>query len=173
MISSKNNHSPLLLIIPVLILSIVLEIMHLPAFLQENRPDFPVLILIFISAILRTRACIELAWLTGLTLDLLTGAPLGINALVLCAQVYIIAWQFKKFYTYELWQQALVVGIVALIVHAVGYWLAHLILRTGYSVNIIYPAIIMAILWIICCPIFKMVTLSITGRNINSSNESK
>ncbi len=171
--NSKNAHSPLLLIIPLLLITMVLEIMRLPGFLQENRPDFPVIILVFFSAVLRNRTCIELAWLTGLALDLLTGSPLGINALTFCAQVYIIAWQFKKFHTYSLWEQTIVVGCVALVIRTVGYWLAHVILQTSFSLNIIYPSLVMAVLWFVCCPLFKVITESLTGKKIASNNEAQ
>ena len=165
--NSKNMHSPLLLIIPLLIVTMVLEIMHLPGFLQENRPDFPVIILVFFSAILKSRTCIELSWVTGLVLDLLTGAPLGINALTFCAQVYVIAWQFKDFKNYKLYQQALVIGCVALVIRTVGYWLAHIIMQTSFSLNIIYPSLLMAGLWLVCCPVFGLITESVTGKKID------
>lgn len=144
---NQNQRSPLILLFPLLLLAIILKIASLPQFISENRPDLLALILIYFAVIAGNRICLEIGWLTGLIVDLLLAAPLGINALIISAQVYLVASQFINFSSYSVWQQAVIVGIVNLIVNIVGYWLAHIILQTTYEVNFWVPAILMGVLW--------------------------
>ena len=94
----------------------ILQIASLPSFIDENRPDFAAIVMIFFATIVGSNICLELAWLTGFVIDLLIGAPLGINALTLCAQVYLISSQFSAFSKYKLWQQALTISLCSLII---------------------------------------------------------
>lgn len=144
--------------LPLLLITIILEITSLPPFFEENRPYFPVLILIYFSSINHVRFCMEFAWISGVIIDLLVGAPLGINALTFCAHVYLISWQFKELNNYTLWQQALSIGVVSCVVRVVSYWIAHLILQTNYEINFIIPSVLLALLWIPICPLLKVFT---------------
>ena len=75
------------------------------------------------------------AWICGLILDLLTGAPLAINALICAAQVFVIRTQFKRFSNYVIYQQAIIIGLVNIIAHVAAYWLAPLLGAGNFHVN--------------------------------------
>ena len=171
MIKNKDQRPSVFLLLPLLLITIILEITTLPPFLEENRPYFPVLVLIFFSSVIHVRFCMEFAWISGLIIDLLVGAPLGINALTFCAQVYLISWQFKEFNHYSLWQQALSIGVVSYVVRIVAYWIAHLILHTNYEINFVIPSVILALLWIPASPLLKVFTgNSGTANNASDNN---
>ncbi len=130
-----------------LLVAVILEIASLGDFLDEQKPEFAALVLVYYAAVARLGFSIELALVAGLAVDLLQGAPLGINALALCAQVYLISSQFESFRLYSYWQQALITGIVNLIVSVTCYWLAHMLGQSAYEANFMIPALLLAALW--------------------------
>ena len=143
----ENKHTILIMLLPVLLAALILQLIRLPGFFGDNRPDFMVLALLYFAAIINIRLKIELAWLAGLVLDLLNGSPLGINALLYAAQIYIIGTQFRNFASYAVWQQAIIIGLVNILVNIIGYWLEHIIGQTYYAINFVIPGILMALLW--------------------------
>lgn len=128
-------------------ISLILQIVHLPASISDYRPDILVLVLIFFSMNSHFTLKLETAWLIGIILDLVTGAPLGINAFVISTQIYLINTQFKNFPKYSLWQQAIIIGVINLIVNVLGYWIEHIIGQSYYEVNFILPTFITAVFW--------------------------
>ncbi len=172
MSKNKETHSPLLLLLPFLLVAVILQIASLPPFIDENRPDFAAIVMIFFATIVGSNICLELAWLTGFVIDLLIGAPLGINALTLCAQVYLISSQFSAFSKYKLWQQALTISLCSLIVRIGGYWLAHVIMQTNYETNFLMPSLLMGLLWLPLCPLFNFFVSNISG-TISNDPEKK
>lgn len=117
------------------------------------RPDFTGLLLIFFAITDGKRVNVGVAWLTGLVLDLLTGATLGINALVLAFEVYIIISQFNHFVNFKTWQQMIVIGLVSFISHVGVYWFGHLIGQPSYSTNFAWQTLVTMFTW----PIIKMI----------------
>ncbi|WP_295351672.1 rod shape-determining protein MreD [uncultured Succinivibrio sp.] len=148
MISGKDNrNSFLLLLVPMLFVGLILQIIHLPEVVSLNRPDFLTLIILFFSIYSNFSLKIEVSWLVGIFLDLATGAPLGINALIISAQIYLITTQFKNFYKYRLWQQVIIVGIINFLVTILCYWIEHIIGRSYYEINFLIPSVSTAVFW--------------------------
>ncbi|HIV54618.1 MAG TPA: rod shape-determining protein MreD [Candidatus Anaerobiospirillum stercoravium] len=149
MANPKNEarRSSYLIFFPLLFIMLILEIVHLPALIAPYRPDFLALLLIFFASSDPKRINVGWAWCSGLLLDLLSGAPLGFNALILAFQVYIILSQFKSFISFMLWQQIIIIGIVNLIGHIVVYWAGHLIAQGTYSGNFGWPTVVTMVLW--------------------------
>ena len=150
---NEQRRSSYLIFCPLLFITLILEIVHLPAVIAPFRPDFAALLLIFFACSDPQRINVGMAWGTGLLLDLLSGAPFGFNALILAFQVYIILSQFKSFINFMLWQQMVIIGIVNLIGHIVVYWIGHLIAQGTYSGNFGWPTLVTMGLW----PIMIMV----------------
>ncbi len=148
MISGKDSkNSFLLLLVPMLFVGLILQIIHLPEVISLNRPDFLTLIILFFSVYTNFRMKIETSWGIGIILDLATGAPLGINALIISSQIYLINTQFKNFKKYSLWQQVIIVGIINFIVNVLCYWIEHIIGRSYYEINFLIPSVSTAIFW--------------------------
>ena len=83
MINSKENRkSPAVVLVPMLLLSLFIQLVRLPAVVSENRPDLLILVILFFSMNSKFTYKLEVSWLVGIILDLASGAPLGINAFV-------------------------------------------------------------------------------------------
>lgn len=170
MSNPKNEirRSPYLIFYPLVFFVLILEIIRLPAMVTPYRPDFTGLLLIFFAITDGKRVNVGVAWLTGLVLDLLTGATLGINALVLAFEVYIIISQFKHFVDFKTWQQMIVIGLVSFISHVGVYWFGHLIGQPSYSTNFAWQTLVTMFTW----PIIKMICAVLwTVFNIPIDNE--
>lgn len=135
--------------------ALFLEIVHFPTEMEMFRPDFLALVLIYFAFFDPGRINIGLAWICGLILDLLSGAPLGINALICASQVFIIHTQFKRFANYIIYQQAIIIGIVNIIAHTAVYWLEHLLGAGNYHVSFIVPACATAVMWMFVALLLK------------------
>ncbi|MCI5576822.1 MAG: rod shape-determining protein MreD [Succinivibrio sp.] len=164
MINKEKNSSALIVLIPSLLVALILQIVHLPTFLSDNRPDLLTLIILYFSMTNRIKLSLELAFFVGLTVDLITGSPLGIHVFTIALQVYLISSQFN-FEKYKIYQQVLIVAIVNLVTNCIGYWLEHLIGQRYYEINFLYPALITALCWPliylvlqILCATFSVVT---------------
>lgn len=146
--SGKHRTGPQVsALLAALLVAVILEIASLGDFLDEQKPEFSALVLIYYTAVARLPLGIELGFFAGLAIDLLHGAPLGINALSLCAQVYLISSQFASFRSYSYWQQALITGIVNFVVSVTCYWLAHMLGQTAYEATYVIPSLLLAALW--------------------------
>ena len=145
--TKEQGRSLIFIFIPLVVIALLFQIIHLSDFMMENRPNLLVLILVFFTTLNKFHFGIETAFITGLILDLLSGAPLGINALICAAHVYIITSQFKRFSLYALWQQSILIMILNLIINVITYWLEHIIGQSYYEVNFLLPALFTAILW--------------------------
>lgn len=148
--NEHNQRSIYVVFLPLVFLGLVLSIVRLPGFFENNRPDFVVLVLIYFSVLDNRMISIEIAWLTGLLLDLLSGAPLGINAFMMAAQVYLIVSQFTKFSSYRVWQQAIIICVINLLVNIIGYWIGHIFGLNYFHASYVIPSIMLFVLW----PIF-------------------
>lgn len=148
MINAKNpQNSYIFVLIATIFIAMILQVIHLPEIISENRPDFLILIILFFSIHTDFSLKLETAWIVGIILDLLTGAPLGINAFIMCTQVYLIATQFKNFAKFNIWQQTSIIGLINLIVSILGYWIEHIIGQSYYEINFLIPALATAVFW--------------------------
>ncbi len=143
----EHSRSIYLLFIPLIFITLIFQIMRVPGLNEQNRPDLMVLIILFFAMINPKAIPIELAWICGFVLDILSGAPLGINALLYAAQYYLVVSQFTRFAKYAVWQQALIIGVVNIIANVIGYWIEHIIGQNYYELNFIIPGVIMTFLW--------------------------
>ena len=149
MISSKENkNSFLLLLVPLLMIGMILQIVQLPEIVSQNRPDFLMLFILFFAVQSRKFTyTLEISWVVGLLLDLTTGASLGINALIISSQIYLITTQFKNFHKYVMFQQMIIVGIVNFLVCILGYWIEHIIGQAYFEMQFLIPAVSTALFW--------------------------
>ena len=69
MINKEKNSSALIVLIPSLLVALILQIVHLPTFLSDNRPDLLTLIILYFSMTNRIKLSLELAFFVGLTVD--------------------------------------------------------------------------------------------------------
>ena len=71
MINSKENRkSPAVVLVPMLLLSLFIQLVRLPAVVSENRPDLLILVILFFSMNSKFTYKLEVSWLVGIILDL-------------------------------------------------------------------------------------------------------
>ncbi len=145
--SDEIRRSIYLLFIPMLFISMLLELIHLPEPINSYRPDCMILVLIYFTVFDARRVNLEIAWLAGFLYDLLTGAPLGSNGFMLVIQLYLIQTQFRRFALFAWYQQAVVIGIINFIGHIIGYWLGHIFGPYQYETFFFYPTLVTAAFW--------------------------
>lgn len=137
-----------ILILVSLLLAMVLYAMPLPTLVAFGRPEWVALVLIYWAVFLPSRLGPGFAWLVGLVMDVLQGALLGKNALVMLLLVYLAQRLHKRLQMFPAIQQAgivfILIGLQLLMLH----WIDSL---TGHAVRTMWfllPALTSAVFWI-------------------------
>ena len=108
------------IIILTLLFAMVLMMLPMPEFIRYFRPEFVVMTLIYWAMALPHRVGIGVAWCVGLFMDVIMGDVLGIMAFSYAFAVYMIARFHLQLRQYPLWQQALTIFSVVLVVDLVA-----------------------------------------------------
>lgn len=108
-----------IIIIITLIIAMVLMMVPLPDMVRYFRPELVVMTLIYWTMALPHRVSIGVGWLVGLLLDVMMGGVFGAMAFSYAFAVYLIARFHLQLRQYPLWQQALTIFSVVLIVHLI------------------------------------------------------
>jgi rod shape-determining protein MreD len=87
------------------------------------------------------------AWFIGLLLDVLLGSILGIHAASMALVVFIIADNYQKIRNFSLWQQALIIGVLAALYHLSVFWLQRFLTDAIFLPSYLYPVVTTIILW--------------------------
>ncbi len=106
------------LIMLTVILALALSIIPLPASLEPWRPEWTVLVLIYWSLALPERVGVGIAWVIGLFQDVLVATPLGAHALGFALAAYLTIQLYQRIRNVPVWQQAITVLLVLLLVRA-------------------------------------------------------
>lgn len=133
--------------VPVVFIALILDIFSLNETIDMWRPSFCTLILIFFASFDPFKIKIEIVFIVGIILDLLVASPLGSFAFIFATQIFIIVSQFKRFYLYAIYQQAIIIGISTFITYTIAYWLLHLIGVPNYEIAFVQRAISTTICW--------------------------
>ncbi|MTI64514.1 rod shape-determining protein MreD [Methylophaga sp.] len=130
-------------IVITLIIAMLLMLVPLPDTARFFRPEWVVMTLIYWAMALPHRVSIGIGWLTGLLMDAMMGTTLGIMAFSYALAVYLIARFHLQLRQYPLWQQALTIFSVVLLVHLVA------ILAAGPDIDwlIWMPVITSTLMW--------------------------
>jgi len=86
--------------------ALMLQMLPLPEWAQNLRPDWVALVLIYWCIALPERVGVGVGWLAGLMLDVAHGALLGQNALTLAVVAYLAVRLHQRIRLFPLWQQA-------------------------------------------------------------------
>ncbi|MEW6981174.1 rod shape-determining protein MreD [Colwelliaceae bacterium 6471] len=130
-----------------LLLALIASIMPLPLSVDVFRPDWVLVVLLYWALALPSRVNVISAWLMGFLLDVLLGTVLGVHAAAMAIAVYIAADNYQKIRNFSVWQQALIVGILAALYHLVVFWLQRLLTDVVFLPSYLYPTLINMVLW--------------------------
>ncbi|MFI4962857.1 MAG: rod shape-determining protein MreD [Legionellales bacterium] len=147
MLRSSQHSPPYWIIGLTLIGSLLLMIVPLPEWLQDYRPNWLMLFLIYWAMMTPERVGIGTAWICGLLLDGLQGTLLGENAL-LCALVVFVTTQFhQRLRMFPILQQCVFIFLLLGIQFIILVWIQGI---SGQPIQGWYyglPVIISAWIW--------------------------
>jgi len=135
----------------VIVLSIVagflLMVLPLPTWMQQGRPDWTALILIYWVLALPQRVGVGVAWLAGAFQDALLGTLLGAHALAFAVVAYLTLKLHQRIRVFPLWQQAFSVLVLLLLIRLVLFWINGLIGRPEADWGFWTPAVVGTLVW--------------------------
>jgi rod shape-determining protein MreD len=126
-----------------ILLAMVLMLMPLPDSLRVVRPEWVLLTLMYWAMALPRRVGVGYAWLVGLFMDVLLGGILGILAFAYALVVYLILHFHLQLRQFPLWQQALSLMSLILLVHIVTVMMTPVM--TEWHAWL--PAVVSTLLW--------------------------
>jgi|TARA_B110000240_G_scaffold4221_1_gene4769 rod shape-determining protein MreD len=106
-------------IITSILIAMVLMLIQLPESMRILRPEWVLLTLMYWAMALPLRVGIGYAWVVGLLMDVLFGGVLGVLAFSYAVVVYLILRFHLQLRQFPLWQQALSLMSLILLVHVV------------------------------------------------------
>ncbi len=132
-----------IIIIITLVLAMVLMLIPLPDSLRFLRPEWVLLTLMYWAMALPRRVGVGYAWLVGLFMDVLMGGILGILAFSYALVVYLVLHFHLQLRQFPLWQQALSLMSLILLVHVMTVLMTPIM--TGWHAWL--PAVVSTLLW--------------------------
>jgi rod shape-determining protein MreD len=136
-----------IMILFTLLLALMATIMPMPLSIDMFRPDWVLLVLVYWSLALPNRINVLSAWLMGFFVDVLLGSTLGVHAGVMALTVYISAANFQKIRNFSLWQQSIIIGVLAALYHLLIFWLQRFLTDTPFLVSYLYPVLTSILVW--------------------------
>ncbi|MBU2978498.1 rod shape-determining protein MreD [Alteromonas sp. C1M14] len=130
-----------------IIIALVLQIMPLPIQIDTYRPDWVLIVLSYWSMALPHRVNVGVAFVTGIAMDILLGTALGIHCFALSVSVYTLAANYQRLRNYSVWQQAIIIGLISALYHAVLFWLQHLLTGIPFQLSYLWPVASSMVLW--------------------------
>lgn len=125
----------------------VFQIMPLPAVVEQWRPDWLLLVMIYWAMALPYRYNILTAWFMGVMLDILMGAHLGIRALAMSLVVYVVVLHCQKLRTFPVWQQSVIMACLVCVYHLAIFWLQFIVGDVHFTMDLFLPALSCLIIW--------------------------
>jgi rod shape-determining protein MreD len=130
-----------------ILIALYLSIVPLPFWAQWGRPEWLALVLVYWVIALPEHVGIGVAWLSGLSLDIIESTPLGQNALAISVIAYVALILYQRMRMYTPWQQALVVFVLVGVHQLIGHWVQTLTGVISPNLLFLLPALVSALLW--------------------------
>ncbi len=113
---TQNRAEGRIFLLLTIAVSMILMIVPLPDAIRPFRPEWVLMTLLYWAMALPERVGIGFAWVVGLLMDVMLGGALGILAFSYALVIYLILNFHLQLRQYPLWQQALIVMSLALLV---------------------------------------------------------
>jgi len=130
-----------------IIVALVLQIMPMPSVVDLYRPDWVLLVLSYWALALPNRVNVGVAFISGLVLDILLGTSLGVHSFAMSLSIYVLAANYQRLRNYSVWQQTIVVGILAALYHLIVFWLQHLLTDVYFLFDYLWPVLSSMVIW--------------------------
>lgn len=136
-----------LIILFTLLLSLIVSIMPMPLSIDMFRPDWVLVVLIYWGIALPMRVNVITAAVMGFFLDVLLGATLGVHTTAMAIAIYIAVVNYQKIRNFSLWQQSLIIGVLAALYHLLVFWLQRFLTDIVFLPSYLYPVISSIVIW--------------------------
>ncbi|MCC2617651.1 rod shape-determining protein MreD [Aestuariibacter halophilus] len=130
-----------------IIVALVLQVTPMPPLADQLRPDWVLLVLGYWTLALPNRVNVGVAFLVGLVLDILLGTAIGIHSFAMCVCIFVLAANYQRLRNYSVWQQAVVIGILAALYHLLVFWLQHLLTDVNFLFTYLWPVFTSMLIW--------------------------
>ncbi len=144
------------------IIALLLTTIPLPGWLNDWRPAWVAMMLIYWCIVLPERVGIGIAWLLGLMLDVHTGALLGQNALGLSIIAYLTLRLHKQIRIFPPLQQSMLICLYLLLFQFLTLWIRGIIGVPPQHWTFWAPVVSSMLLW----PVFFII-MRATRRKYN------
>ncbi|HEC58283.1 MAG TPA: rod shape-determining protein MreD [Methylophaga sp.] len=141
------------IIVLTVIVAMLLMLIPFPDNLRLARPEWVLMTVIYWALALPQRVGVGYAWVVGLIMDALMGGPLGIEAFSYGFVIYLILRFHLQIRQYPLWQQALSIMALVLVVNIPAVAMTSNF--TNWSVWL--PVVTTTVLWPIVYAFLRMV----------------
>jgi len=136
-----------IIILFTLLIALMASIMPMPLSADAFRPDWVLIVLMYWCMALPGQVNIITAWVMGFLLDVLLGSVLGVHAAAMAMSIYIIVDNHQKIRNFSIWQQALIIGVLAALYHLVVFWLQRFLIDVVFLTSYLYPVLTTIVLW--------------------------
>lgn len=130
-----------------ILVALLLQVMPMPPLVDPYRPDWLMLVIAYWTLALPHRVSIGVAFINGLILDILLGTTLGVHSLALTAVTYVLAMNYQRLRNYSVWQQAIIIGLIAALYHLLIFWLLRLLNDIDFIFAYMWPVFTSMIIW--------------------------
>lgn len=130
-----------------LFFGLVLTVVPLPKAAELLRPEWTAMILVYWCLALPQRVGVGWAWLVGCLQDVLQGTVLGAHALAFALAAYLTMRLHRRLRIFPLWQQALTILVLLVLVRLVLLWISGLVGRPSPDWEYWLPALTGTLVW--------------------------
>ena len=140
---AQNRPQGSIILFLTFVVAMILMIMPLSDSLQLFRPEWVLITLLYWAMALPERVGIGFAWAVGLLMDMMMGGTLGILAFSYALVTYLILNFHLQLRQYPLWQQALIIMSLVLLVSIIKLLLS----STVANWYVWAPAAVSTLVW--------------------------
>ena len=145
----QSNFRPIVFSFLCFSLALVLSVIGLPDWMDQWRPLWMLLVMLFWFLAAPNNVGLVAAFVTGIALDLLLGDPLGVNALCFCVVILICHFQYLRIRSYTELQRAWFVAVLV-VIYQTCYLLLQSMVGSDMSFSIVFaPALTSCIGWLL------------------------
>ncbi len=129
------------------VIALVLQTIPWPGIFDVLRPSWLLLVTCYWVLALPHRVNVGSALIVGLLWDLLLGSTLGIRGMMMSIVIYLVALNFLVLRNMALWQQAVIIGLLSMLLEVLIFGGEYLIQDVTFNPLALWSGLINCVLW--------------------------